>query len=82
MFRGRHIGFAAQPRIDMAGGFLAMADRNRNSAFGGHHIATCKNTGNPRHHIGTDLDHAVLDFEAWHPLQQRQIDILAEREHN
>src|SRR5664280_221215 len=77
----RRMGGAAQPGVDMKRGFLAVANSHRDGALRGNHVAAGEDAGMPGHHVRVDLHHAVLDLQSGHAIEQRQIDILAEREH-
>ena len=72
---------AAQPRVDVARGLLAVADADGDGALGGHHVATGEDALVAGHHALVDLHDAVLDLEAGHAVEQRQVGFLAEREH-
>ena len=80
LFR-RRIDGAAQPGVDMTRRLLAVADRHRDGALRGDHVAAGEDAGMAGHHVGGDLHHAVLDLQSGHAVEQRQIDVLAEREH-
>jgi hypothetical protein len=41
-----------------------------------------KMPGAAGHHVRIDLHHAVLDLEAGHAVEQRQVHVLAERQHD
>src|SRR5262249_3967098 len=75
------IGAAAQPGIDMPRRLLAVADGDRDRPLGRYHIAARENAGMTGHHVWSDPHHAVLDLEPRHTVEERQIDVLPEREH-
>ena len=73
---------AAQPGVDVARRLLAVADADGDGALGRHHVAAGEDALVAGHHPRVDLDHdAVLDLEARHAVEQRQVGLLAEREH-
>src|SRR4029077_12528095 len=66
------VGGGPQPRIDMPRGLLAVTDCDRDGALGGHHVAAREDARTTGHHVGTDLNHAVLALKSRHPAQQRE----------
>ena len=71
---------AAQPRVDVAGGLLAVADGDRDRALGRDHVAAGEDAGVAGHHVRPDLDDPVLDLEARDAVEEREVGLLAERE--
>ncbi len=45
-----------------------------------HHVAAGEDARAPGHQVGADGDHAVLDDQAGHALEQREVGVLAEGE--
>ena len=58
-----------------------MADGDRDRALGGHHVAAREHPRVAGHQVRADADDAVVDLDLRHPLDQRQVALLAEREH-
>ena len=63
------------------GGRRAVADRDRHRALGGHHVAAGEDARVAGHQVRADLHDAVVDLDARHAVEQRQVGLLAEREH-
>jgi hypothetical protein len=78
---GRLVALAAEPRVYVARRGLAVPDRHRDRALGGHDVATGEDAGMAGHQIGADLDHAVLDADVVDALEQPEVRLLAERQH-
>src|SRR6516164_10085960 len=60
---------------------LAVPDGDRDGPLGRHHIAARKNAGITGYHVRPDAHYAVLDLESRHAIEERQVDVLAKREH-
>ena len=71
----------AQPPVDVAGRLLAVPDGHGDGAFAGHHVSPGEHPGVAGHHPFVDSDDAVVDGQIGYFVEQRQIDILAERQH-
>ncbi len=82
MARGRRVAGTCEPSVDVARRLLSMADRDRDVALRGHHVAAGENSGMPGHHVRVDLHDAIVNAEARNPVEQTEIDVLAEREHD
>jgi hypothetical protein len=73
---------AAQPGVDVARRLLAVAHGHRHVALGRHHVAAGEQARVAGHHRGgVDLHHAVLHLQAGHAVEQRQVHVLAQRQH-
>ena len=59
---------------------LAVPDRDRDRALEGHHVTAGEDARAPGHQVGADGDDAVLDDQAGHALEQREVGVLAEGE--
>ncbi len=77
----RDVRRSAQPAVDVARRLLAMADADGHRALGGHHVAAGEDPRAAGHHVQADLDDPVVDLEAGHAVEQREVRLLAEREH-
>ena len=76
--RGRR---AAQPRVDVAGGLLAVADADRHGALARHHVAAGEHAGASGHQRRRHLHGAVaLELDAGHRAQEGGVGLLAERQ--
>ena len=82
MLGRRLVRLPAQPAVDVAGGLLAVPDADRDRALVGHHVAAGEDPRVAGHHVRRRPDHAVLDLDARHAVEQRQVGVLAEREHH
>ena len=58
-----------------------MADADGDGALGGHHVAAGEDALVAGHHPLVDLHDAVVDLDAGHAVEQREVGLLAEREH-
>ena len=61
--------------------FLPWPIADGDGALGGHHVAAGEDARVAGHHVRSDLHDAVLDLDARHAVEQRQVGLLAEREH-
>ena len=59
-----------------------MADRHGHVAVRRHHVAAGKDAGVTGHHLRVHLHHAVFHGEPRNALDQRQVDVLAQRQHH
>jgi len=66
-----------QPRVDVAGCLLAVADGHGDGALGGHHVPAGEDARVAGHQVGTDLDHAIGERHPGHVLQHGQVGVLA-----
>jgi hypothetical protein len=74
---------ATQPAVDVARGALAMPDRDRDGAFGWHHVAAREYPRMTRHQMFVDDYRAVpLELDAGHPSEEGAVGQLPERQHN
>src|SRR4051794_29872058 len=78
--RGHRVGedVAAQPCVDVPRRGTAVADRGGHRALGGHDVAAGKDARVAGHQVRADLDDAVAQLDARHPLQQPEVGLLAE----
>ena len=58
-----------------------MADADGDGPLVGHHVAAGEDARVAGHHVRADLDDAVVDLDAGHAVEQREVGLLAEREH-
>ena len=59
-----------------------MADADRDGALVGHHVAAGEHAGAAGHHPLVDLHDAVGDLQPGDAVEQREVGLLAEREHD
>ena len=65
----------------MAGGLLAVPDGDGHGPLRRHHVAAGEDSGVAGHQVRADLDDPVLDLEPRDPVEQREVGLLPEREH-
>ena len=75
------MGLAAQPRVDRAGGPLAVPGADRDGALAGHRVAAGEDAGRTGHQGGpVDLHGVALELDAGDAVQEAGVARLAERE--
>ena len=72
---------AAEPSVDVARGERSVTDRDRDRAIVWHHVAAGKDALAAGHHVRSDADDAVGHLDLRDPLDQAEIGVLAEGEH-
>src|SRR5918995_6590482 len=72
---------SGQPRVDVARRAAAVAHRHGHGALGGDGVAAGEHAGPPGHEVVADLDRAVDELDARRALEQPEVGLLPERQH-